>query len=686
MLHDDGGRGGGGGLPRIAIPGPVPAPAPPTWAPIHEALDAVRREVEPPAPAPEGKKAPPRPAPAQVIAAEAAVDVLAAGDAALAEALAALGGGAGGDASSRATSATTTGGAAAAAPAAEPRAVPFAYLSRVTHGFNEALRVHAKDTVFAVNHPLGRRVVPLIVKRVGNAEVEAYRRLRGVAAVVQPILVATDAPPPAALPAVLVFERSPFGTVASVLEDADRRKKLNVRHRVAIARQLVAGLLAMHRSGHLHHDVKSDNAVLTAAGARLIDVAAAKEFKPATRATTGSGAQTGTPGYMCPDYAGGLVPYGEPQEVFAAGVVLLELATGRVAATPAYRSLSRDALKTTPPPVDPDAAAADRDTLERLRAIGAACVANDPSDRPSMQQVEQRLRALVPTPSAGGGAAAAPRTTTFTGVPQAAAPPPLECAVCYEEVAATDGACCTPDAAGVPAHFLCVGCLERTVLGTLQRGHWHVACDLCAHDARPGTGELTMGLVGRLLSPTTLHRWGRNVHAAAEAEGEKAVQQRVWPLLDAVDAAMRAAIQQPPPGGAGGGGGGAAVNDAAARVLVLLVDRFITEGLALHCPSCGQSFEWTGCAYVGTCPCGQAFCGLCLVRQPCVDHAPPREHYFATDVAEVRRYHGPVRQRQVDAFLRSADVRALDAAQRAAFRQRIERTARDNGVNLNALA
>jgi len=140
-----------------------------------------------------------------------------------------------------------------------------------------------------------------------------------------------------------------------------------------VARQLCAGLAAVHDRGVLHRDLKPANVMIDGEGhVRLTD------FGLAALAETARGAHGGTPAYMAPELRAG----GEPSvrgDLYALGLVLYELFTGRRAyevPTPADAARSRPPTEVTPPTaivahLDP---AIERAVLR--------CLAHDPAQRP----------------------------------------------------------------------------------------------------------------------------------------------------------------------------------------------------------------------------------------------------------------------------------------------------------------
>ena len=91
----------------------------------------------------------------------------------------------------------------------------------------------------------------------------------------------------------------------------------------ALARQIIAGVSAAHARGVIHRDLKPANVMIDADGrVRVTD------FGLAIPDGTHSGDWAGTPSYMAPEQLSG-APASIKTEVFAVGLVLYELFTGR---------------------------------------------------------------------------------------------------------------------------------------------------------------------------------------------------------------------------------------------------------------------------------------------------------------------------------------------------------------------
>lgn len=168
-----------------------------------------------------------------------------------------------------------------------------------------------------------------------------------------------------------------------------RRGRLSALESVAIARQICAGLSAIHAQGVLHRDIKPSNVMLCSghseldtqgtSGRRavLLDFGVARSLALEMTAQSG-GALIGTPDYMAPEQlqARALTPL---TDVYALGMVLFELLVGELpfaedpTLTRALKRLQGD------PTVASTAVAA---LPPKLRRLLARCLAVAPSERP----------------------------------------------------------------------------------------------------------------------------------------------------------------------------------------------------------------------------------------------------------------------------------------------------------------
>jgi hypothetical protein len=155
-----------------------------------------------------------------------------------------------------------------------------------------------------------------------------------------------------------------------------RLGRLTEEKALDLGRQICAGLAAAHAAGVLHRDLKPANVLLDAVGnARLTDFGLA-----VLREETGAGFDTaGTPAYMAPERIAG-APATEQSDLYALGVLLFELLTGRrPVEAHSLSDLARVQREAPPPP--PSSVVSGLSM--QADAITQRCLALDPKLRPS---------------------------------------------------------------------------------------------------------------------------------------------------------------------------------------------------------------------------------------------------------------------------------------------------------------
>lgn len=128
----------------------------------------------------------------------------------------------------------------------------------------------------------------------------------------------------------MVQELLPGPTLAEQLRRLGKRRMGAATVKRVIA-QLAAALDYAHAQGVIHRDVKPGNALYNAAGELVLtDFGLARAGGPGDISTTGPGVVMGTPGYVAPEQAVSSQGVTKASDIYALGVVLFELLTGRL--------------------------------------------------------------------------------------------------------------------------------------------------------------------------------------------------------------------------------------------------------------------------------------------------------------------------------------------------------------------
>ncbi|KAJ4840718.1 hypothetical protein Tsubulata_023670 [Turnera subulata] len=192
----------------------------------------------------------------------------------------------------------------------------------------------------------------------------------------------------------LVFELSRLGSLGYVLHDPSSEVKLDWSKRYKIAMGIANGLHYLHESCQkriIHRDIKAENILLTEDFVpQICDFGLAK-WLPSEWTHHNISKFEGTFGYFAPEYfMHGIVD--EKTDIFAYGVLLLELITGRRAVDHSQQSLVKWAkplldnndIKEL---VDPKLASNyDPEEMERVVLTASLCIEHSPVLRPRMSQ------------------------------------------------------------------------------------------------------------------------------------------------------------------------------------------------------------------------------------------------------------------------------------------------------------
>ncbi|MDH6523407.1 ABC-type branched-subunit amino acid transport system substrate-binding protein [Streptomyces sp. SAI-135] len=221
---------------------------------------------------------------------------------------------------------------------------------RAEHAADPAFRTRFRREVTAVRGLTGRWLVPVVA-----ADTEAQ----------EPWLATEFVPGPSLVEAVDGFGALPVAAVRT------------------LGSRLADALTAVHAAGVVHRDVKPGNVLLALDGPRLIDFGIA--YAAGATELTAPDAVVGTPGFLAPEQAQARAgEVGPPSDVFSLGCVLAYAASGRRpfgtgnAAGVLFRTVHEE----------PDLA----DVPSELQALTGACLAKDPTRRPTAQEAAAMLR------------------------------------------------------------------------------------------------------------------------------------------------------------------------------------------------------------------------------------------------------------------------------------------------------
>jgi serine/threonine-protein kinase len=161
----------------------------------------------------------------------------------------------------------------------------------------------------------------------------------------------------------------------------------------SMARQLGDALTLAHEAGVIHRDVKPENVILSAYGAKLTDFGIAR--LPDSTLTT-AGSVLGTPAYSAPE-ALAQAQFGPLSDQFSLACTLFEAVCARRAYTADDALAIASRIATEPPPPLPGGAADGR-TLARINAVLSRAMTREPSRRyPSCRAFGEALALAIET-------------------------------------------------------------------------------------------------------------------------------------------------------------------------------------------------------------------------------------------------------------------------------------------------
>lgn len=167
------------------------------------------------------------------------------------------------------------------------------------------------------------------------------------------------------------------------LRDKLAAGSLSNREIERLGAQLAEGLAAAHAEGVIHRDLKPGNLMLTSDGRlKILDFGLARLLQPAaegdvSRTISETQAVSGTLPYMSPEQLKGL-PADARSDIFAAGAVLYEMATGR---RPFPQSQSAELIGAILHQDPPSASSVNHAIASSLAAVIDKCLEKEPRER-----------------------------------------------------------------------------------------------------------------------------------------------------------------------------------------------------------------------------------------------------------------------------------------------------------------
>jgi Tol biopolymer transport system component len=214
-----------------------------------------------------------------------------------------------------------------------------------------------------------------------------------------------------------LFDVGPDYLVMEFVEGETLHGPLPVSRALLLAMQILEALEAAHRKGIVHRDLKPANIMVTKRGVKLLDFGLAQMQSPApvgdataTMALSMEGTIAGTLQYMSPEQLQGK-PADARSDIFAFGLVLYELLTGRRAFDGDNAASVISAVMTGEPPALDLSRLGTPASIERVLK---QCIAKDPDER--WQSASDIRRALELVELASEPARTAPSRVRFPWV------------------------------------------------------------------------------------------------------------------------------------------------------------------------------------------------------------------------------------------------------------------------------
>ncbi len=286
----------------------------------------------------------------------------------------------------------------------------------------------------------------------------------------------------------LIMEYLPSKSFAVVVGE----EPASVDDAVRVGAQISSALAGAHRAGIVHRDVKPANILVSEDGtAKITDFGISRAIGDVKLTATGEIA--GTPAYLAPEVARG-EDASFAADVFSLGATLYAAVEGKSPYGTADNPIAL-LYKASSGEIEPPEKAG------RLTPLLLRMLATEPAERPSMDEVERELRALLPDAQPGESVLAETIPETEAAAVSAVATVPATVAVppSGEVAAVTPGARKGLIAVGVGAALLCVAVVVAILLVVRQKP----PTDTAAPPASPQTSTSASPTPSTTPSPTS---------------------------------------------------------------------------------------------------------------------------------------------------------------------------------------
>jgi serine/threonine protein kinase len=308
--------------------------------------------------------------------------------------------------------------------------------------------------------------------------------------------------------ASLVYECADRGGLHKMLQNDATAVELTWYHRIQVALGVAKGLSYMHHRDRdhpaYHRDIKAANVALTQAFVpKIIDCGLAK-YVPEIKMESihsATGARFGTVGYMCPKYCKTAnLTYDAKCEVYAFGILLLELISGHVQGTLGDNledHLEEESLVPDARAGWPTAVTKGTDPVPPLLKLASECVKVYSKRRHDMRAVARELSAILqlnPTTALERSLLESQGQLAIEleelrlhrdAAKHSSHDEQHECAICCDPFSLRQGLLCGSGGEG-KGHFLCSEDLNDMMLsqcrdlGSFVRFGCKVVCAMCA--------------------------------------------------------------------------------------------------------------------------------------------------------------------------------------------------------------